>query len=215
MYFCVNCKNLLMKTNGERDLWQFYTERNIQRKSCKTSLIAVGPGPATKPVGQRSDTVLSGPPEEPSWRTGGSLEAPPGGRCGRQAAAAAPGWRARCWRTSCGSAAGTPAGWGGCARAGGLRSSAGVWGGGRGQEKEVQSADWTDSCVWQDNRLYIFWNTWFVPEQKDRVWHGQLATGKVGVKNATFSRLGVSCIRQQRDQAMHQDIQLRDAQKNK
>lgn len=26
MYFCVNCRNLLMNTSGERDLWKFYED---------------------------------------------------------------------------------------------------------------------------------------------------------------------------------------------
>lgn len=30
MYFCVNCKNLLMKTNGERVLWKFYDKKDAQ-----------------------------------------------------------------------------------------------------------------------------------------------------------------------------------------
>lgn len=32
MYFCVNCKNLLMKTNGERVLWKFYKEKDAQTR---------------------------------------------------------------------------------------------------------------------------------------------------------------------------------------
>lgn len=49
----------------------------------------------------------------------------------------------------------------------------------------------------------------FLPEQKYRMRHSQLPTRKVGIRYTTLSRFGVSYISKQRDQAMHQDIELR------
>lgn len=52
-------------------------------------------------------------------------------------------------------------------------------------------------------------NFFFLPEQKYRMRHSQLPARKVGIRYTTLSRLGVSYISKQRDQAMHQDIKLR------
>lgn len=54
----------------------------------------------------------------------------------------------------------------------------------------------------------------FLPEQKYRMRHSQLPTCKVGISYTTLSRLGVSYISKQRDQAMHQDIELRKINTN-
>lgn len=46
------------------------------------------------------------------------------------------------------------------------------------------------------------------PEQEDGVGHRQLPARQVGVGRTVLRRLGVSNVGEQRDQAVHQDVEL-------
>lgn len=55
------------------------------------------------------------------------------------------------------------------------------------------------------NIIYIF-----LPEQKNRVWHCQFPTSKVGIRDTALSGLWVSNVSEQCDQTMYQHIKLRN-----
>lgn len=67
MYFCVNWRNLLMKTNGERVLWKFYKTRERhkhEKDTIKILFVAFGRIPILNPLMKIWKHV-----ELPTWRT--------------------------------------------------------------------------------------------------------------------------------------------------
>lgn len=66
MYFCVNCKNLLMKTNGERVLWKFYNRKGAQTRVNICSSLKQGATSDLNPKSHSEDLTVC---EPPTWRT--------------------------------------------------------------------------------------------------------------------------------------------------